>query len=410
MKNKTILKCNNCGFDVDINNIIYKQLEEEVLLKHSYELEKNRQKYKDARDELALKEALIKQKEEKINEQIDKGTKLQLKQEKDKLEINIKYELENAYREQLNNKSSEIKELYKTKIENENLKREKDELELKIQADIEIKFNKKLQNEKERIQKISDENHHFKIKEKDELIEQMKRKLDDANRISEQGSMQIQGETSELAIEEWIAYKFKFDTVEEIKKGAFGADCIQIVNERDMHNCGVICYESKNAKTWSNEWIAKLKQDMLRVQADIGVLVSKVMPSGMDRMGLYQNIWVCSYEEFKGSVSLLRDSIIRVHKSKNNQENKTDKMSLLYAYLTGGEFNMQFNVVVDGFIKMQEELDKEKRSLQASWKRRQKIIDGVLDNTTAIYGSLEGIAGKNSIGSVKALEFDDGES
>ncbi len=120
--------------------------------------------------------------------------------------------------------------------------------------------------------------------------------------------MQIQGEAMELAIESWLRMKFPFDTITEIKKGAYGADCVQVVNTRDMVNCGVICYESKNTKAWSDNWIDKLKQDMLKVNANIGVLVTSVYPRGMDTMGFVDGIWVCSFREFKGSGFLLRDS------------------------------------------------------------------------------------------------------
>ncbi len=167
----------------------------------------------------------------------------------------------------------------------------------------------------------------------------------------------------------------------------------------------MICYESKNTKAWSDGWIAKLKQDMLKVNADLGVLVTSVYPGDMDRMGFVDGIWVCSLDEFKGSASLLRESLIRVHKTVQKEENKSDKMSLLYNYLTGNEFQMQLKAIVDGFMQMQTELDKERRSLMASWKRRQKLIDGVLQNTTEMYGSLQGIAGSGALGHIEALEL-----
>jgi hypothetical protein len=170
-------------------------------------------------------------------------------------------------------------------------------------------------------------------------------------------------------------------------------------------NCGVICYESKNTKNWSNDWIPKLKQDMLSVHADIGVLVTAVYPKEMTRMGFVEGIWVCSLDEFKGSVSLLRESLIRIHQSLSKEENKSDKMSLLYSYMTSNEFSMQMNAIVEGFMRMKEELDKEKRSLMASWKRREKTIDGVLQNTTEMYGALQGIAGSSAIGTIEALEL-----
>jgi hypothetical protein len=145
---------------------------------------------------------------------------------------------------------------------------------------------------------------------------------------------------------------------------------------------------------------------MLKVNADIGVLVSSVYPKDMDRMGFVDGIWVCSLDEFKGSVSLLRESLIRVHKTVQREDNKSDKMSLLYNYMTGNEFSMQMKAIVDGFMKMQEELEKEKRSLMASWKRREKTIDGVLVNTTEMYGALQGIAGSSAIVHIDALELE----
>jgi len=153
-------------------------------------------------------------------------------------------------------------------------------------------------------------------------------------------------------------------------------------------------------------WITKLKQDMLKVNADIGVLVTSVYPKEMNRMGFVDGIWVCSLEEFKGSVSLLRESLIRLQQVSQKEENRADKMSLLYTYMTSNEFSMQMKAIVDGFLTMQQELDKEKRSLMATWKRRQKTIDGVLANTAEMYGALQGIAGSGAMGHIEALELE----
>jgi len=305
---------------------------------------------------------------------------------------------------ELAEKSTQVQELNASKAMIEKLKREKDEMESAIKLKAEQAMNETLKAEKEKISKLADEANALKLKEKDEQLEQIKRQLEDTKRKAEQGSMQIQGEAQELAIESWLASQFPFDSIDEVKKGAFGADCVQVIHTRELQNCGILCYESKNAKTWSAEWVTKLKQDMLKVNADIGVLVTQVTPSGMERMGFVDGVWVCSLEEFKGSVSLLRESLIRVHKSVQKEENKSDKMTLLYNYLGSNEFSMQLNSIVDGFMKMQEELDKERRSLMASWKRRQKLIDGVLANTTEMYGSLQGIAG-NAISHIHALEL-----
>jgi hypothetical protein len=121
-------------------------------------------------------------------------------------------------------------------------------------------------------------------------------------------------------------------------------------------------------------------------------------------MGLYEGIWICSFEEFKGLSAVLREQIIKIHHALISQENKTDKMSLLYSFLTSNEFKMQIEAIVEAFTTMQSDLDSEKRSMQRIWKQREKQIEKVLDNTINMYGSIRGIAG-NAIGNIKALEL-----
>jgi len=416
---KNTIKCPNCQTEVDVNKILYYQLEDELKKKNfeeqkkiKKESERKEKEYKKALDSLKAKEESIKAQEEKFEEALKRATKEQLKREKKKLHDELKKELESEQNEsmallqkELNEKSEQVKELNNSKIEIEKLKREKEELASKAKMEAQLELSRQLQLEKEKIQKSLVEENELRIKQKDEQIEQMKRDIESAQRKAEQSSMQTQGEALELAIESWLSSQFPFDNIEEVKKGAFGADCVQRVHTREVQNCGVICYESKNTKAWSDGWITKLKQDMLKVNADIGVLVTSVYPKEMRRMGFVDGIWVCSLDEFKGSVSLIRESLIRLQQVALKEENKSDKMSLLYNYMIGNEFSMQMKAIVDGFMKMQEELDKEKRSLMATWKRRQKTIDGVLANTTEMYGALQGIAGSSAIVHIDALEL-----
>jgi hypothetical protein len=223
-------------------------------------------------------------------------------------------------------------------------------------------------------------------------------------RKQEQGSMQLQGEVQELAIEEWLAANFPLDSIEEIKKGARGGDCIQTVNTRTSQNCGTIYYESKRTKDFQPSWIEKFKSDIRIKGANIGVLVTEVLPSDMDRMGLKEGIWICTYDEFKGLCKVLRESIVQVSNALASQENKGDKMVILYDYLTSNTFHMQIEAIVEGFTQMKIDLDSEKRSMQKSWKMREKQIEKVIDNTIDMYGSIKGIAG-SAIQDIKQLDM-----
>lgn len=517
MSKEASIKCPNCGIQIDVNEILYHQLESDFKQKNleerkklEQEFDEKRENYKKAISELKIQQEQIQEQKEKFEEDVKKATKEQIKLERQKLtdtlrkeildeqsesmallqkeleakseqvkelnkskaeieqlkrdisenELKIKTEIESNYNKQLQEeknkllqeqnkaredainelkqqhskleqeikqklqqetnsqleimkkeleeKSLQVQELNKSKAEIEKLKREKEEIESKVKVEAEIDLNKKLLEEKEKIKKILDEQNELKFKQKEEQMEQLKKQLQDAQRKAELGSQQLQGEIQELAIEEYLCDKYPFDVIEEIKKGARGGDCIQVVHTREIQNCGKIYYESKRTKDFQRTWIEKFKADMREKGADIGVLVTEVLPKELDRMGLIDGVWICTFEEFKGLSSVLRESIIKINQAKKSEENKTDKMSLLYSYLTSTEFKMQIEAIVEGFTQMQSDLDSEKRSMQRIWKQREKQIEKVLENTIGMYGSIKGIAG-NSIGNVKALELPYGE-
>jgi hypothetical protein len=418
MTNQTTIKCPNCNTEIDINEVLYHQLENKYKSEHlaekkklEAEVEAKRKEYKTHLDNLKVKEEEFKEQKEKFEEEIKKATQIQLKAERVKLQENLRKEILDEQGEsiallqkQLEEKSNQVKELNNAKAQIGQLQREKEEMESSIMAKAELTLNEKLKFEKEKIQKATDEQNELKLRQKDEQLRQLQEQLQIAQRKAEQGSMQLQGEVQELAIEEWLKEKFPFDTIDEVKKGARGADCMQIVHTRESQNCGKIYYESKRTKDFQKSWIEKFKADMREKGANIGVLVTDVMPSNMQRMSLYEGIWICSFEEFKGLSAVLREQIIKIHHALISQENKTDKMSLLYGFLTSNEFKMQIEAIVEAFTTMQSDLDSEKRSMQRIWKQREKQIEKVLDNTINMYGSIRGIAG-NAIGSIKALEL-----
>jgi len=313
-----------------------------------------------------------------------------------------------SLQEELDQKSGQLKDFNKAKSEIERLKREKDELKGSIEAESEKKLSEMIGVEKERIRKNEEQKSQLRLSEKEKIIEQLSERLKEAQRKAEQGSSQLQGEVQELAIEEWLSVNFPLDTIEEIKKGARGADCLQIVNTRTRQNCGTIYYESKRTKGFQPGWIEKFKNDIREKGADIGVLVTESMPGDMERMGLKDGIWVCTFEEFRSLCVVLRDSVIKLSNVVVTQENKGDKMGMIYDYLTGNEFRLQVEAIVEGFTQMQTDLESEKRAINSIWKKREKQIEKVLLNTNYMYSSVKGIAG-SAIQSVPLLEFPAGD-
>ncbi len=415
MDKSTQIKCPNCGTFIDVQDILAHQLEEEIKQKYQSQLADEQKKVAEQEEKLKNEKEAFELKKKQENELFQERLEKQLKEERKAIEDKLKAKLTEEQSEQfqalqkeLNEKSEQIKELNRTRAEIETLKREKSELKESIEAEAQKKLNELLGQEKEKIRKAEEDKNELKFKELQKQLEDQKKLTEEMKRKQEQGSMQLQGEVQELAIEEWLMAQFPLDTIEEIKKGARGGDCIHIVNTRTRQNCGKIYYESKRTKDFQSGWIEKFKADMREKGADVGVLVTEAMPAGFNRMGIMDGVWVCSYDEFKGLCAVLRESLIQLNTAITSQENKGDKMHMLYDFLTSTTFRMQVEAIVEGFSSMKTALESEKRSMQRIWKEREKQIDKVITNTIDMYGSIKGIAG-NAVQSVKALELPEGE-
>jgi len=94
---------------------------------------------------------------------------------------------------------------------------------------------------------------------------------------------------------------------------------------------------------------------------------------------------------------ILRDSIIKVYGAAKSQENKGEKMQMLYTYLTSNEFGEGWKAIREGFMGMKISIQKERDAMEKLWKAREKQLEKVLLNAAHIRGSIEGIAGLDSI-------------
>lgn len=270
------------------------------------------------------------------------------------------------------------------------------ELDLEIQrkmADERSKLGEQIKKEEEEKNKLRDAEFLMKLKEKDKQLEDQRKLVEEMKRKAEQGSMQLQGEVQELALEELLRHSFPFDLVSEVGKGVRGADCIQTVRNSYGQECGKIIFESKRTKDFSDEWIEKLKADMRALGADVAVIVTQAMPKDMEDFGERQGIWICSFADAKPLVHVLRDAVIKVYNAGKSQENKGDKMTLLYNYLVSSEFAEQWGAIREGFMGMKISIQKERDQMEKLWKAREKQLEKVLLNAAHIRGSIEGISG-----------------
>jgi len=387
-------------------------MEEAVSEEYKKALRDQMQAYKKQKDsELAKKEseyALLTAKKETEFAQKLQQEKLQLQQALEtSLRKTIVADFENKVQllEQ-NNKDNEEKLKLARQKELEFLQKEQS-LKNK-EAELEIYIQKKLQEERSKLsdelrkleeQKTAarDNDYQLRLRELEKQLDDQKKLAEEMRRKAEQGSMQLQGEVQELALEAMLQAAFPFDLITEVGKGVKGADCIQTVRNNFGQECGKIIYESKRTNNFAADWIEKLKADMRSTGADIAVIVTQAMPKDMDGFGEKNGVWICRFTEARAMIALLRDSVIKVYSASKSQQNRGDKMHLLYDYLTGNEFAEQWKAVREGFMSMKLSIQRERDAMEKLWKAREKQLEKVLLNAAHIRGSIDGIAGQDSI-------------
>jgi hypothetical protein len=293
----------------------------------------------------------------------------------------------------------------------QDLKTKEAELEVTLQRQL-IEERGKLQEQlaKEEAEKnnLKEQQFAMRTKELEKQIEDQKKLVEEMRRKQEQGSMQLQGEVQELMLEELLQTTFPFDKIEEVGKGVRGADCIQVVRNQFGNESGKIIYESKRTKDFANEWIEKLKSDMRTLGADVAIIVTQTLPKDMDRFGEKDGVYICTFTEVRSVALLLRNALLKIAEAKKSQENKGDKMVMLYDYLISSEFSEQWKAIREGFMSMKLSIQKERDTMEKLWKAREKQLEKVLLNAAHIKGSVEGIAGADAVNlSITGADEDD---
>lgn len=378
MSDSNKIKCPKCGEYFEPSEAFRHQVSEQILMaertKHAGEIARVKQETEKSVSEKVKveQEALVKQLQSDASEEKERNKRL-LKQ--------------------LENLSEELR-----------LLRRKDE-------ERELEMKKKLANEEERIRaevrKKTLEEHDLKDREKDSKLYEALKQIEELKSKIQQGSQQAQGESLEVALEEILKREFPSDTIEEVKKGQRGADILQRVIDKKGRDCGVILWESKNAK-WSDAWIAKLKEDQRQAKAHLAVLVVTDPPKGLETYRHEIGVWLTVRKLAVPLAMSLRYGLIRINYEREANVGKNEKMEVLYQYITSMEFSHRMEAIIEAFGSMQDEVEREKRWFQTKWARQEKQLRKVIDHTQGMYGDLQGVVGK-SLPEIKAPQLESGK-
>jgi hypothetical protein len=396
--NTNQITCPNCGHHFEATSALTSQIKSHLESEYTQKIKAQETSLKAELNQKWL--------------EMEKQRQVELGQQKQKMEIDAKNKVE-----------LELKDLQARDLENQKRLEEagKRELEMRQQAreleeqkkNMELEIARKMDEERKAIeQKITsemDEKTRLSLAEKDKQMEQLKKSLEDANRRAGQGSQQIQGDVQENDLKEILSRNFGSDQVRDVATGVRGADIVHTVHNNFGQKLGVILWESKRTKSWTEDWVKKLKDDQASIQADVSVVATQTLPEGIDSYGYYNGVWVVKYNTsyILALTSTIRHFLGEMHTVKNSQVGKGEKMEYLYSYLASPQFRNKIENIVDAFSSMQEGIDVEKRAMQRIWSKREKELDRVIASTTTMYGDLQGIMGAK-LERVERLELETG--
>jgi len=395
MSDQTI-KCPECGAEIELNQALTGQIEQVIKAKYETEAVQKEKDYQAKLKEIQQQTKELEAKGQAIDEQVAELLKTERKgiaeTERKKI-IAEQSQQTKALEEELGEKNQKLKEFQQQELElrtqQRKLLEEKEAFELEAARKLDEERNKIIE---EASKKAAEEN-MLKMREKDDQLTAMKKQIDELKRKAEVGSQEAQGEALEQELQEYLERTFPYDRFEEVKKGTRGADVLQIVHNASGKECGKILWESKNTKDFQKSWIEKFKKDQQEAKADIAVIMSVVLPAGIDSFDMYEGVWVTDYKSLKGLARALRQGLIEVARQKLITTGQDSIKDVLYQYITGQEFAMRIRGVVEAFQRMNNDLAKEKRAMTSIWNSREKQIATVIENVVGIHGSIEGLVG-----------------
>lgn len=332
---------------------------------------------------------------------VDEGKKAKLALSN---EINQKTQEVAELHEILKQKDEKLTEAQKTQADLLKKQRELDDAKRELELTVEKRVSEGLTVTRQQARKEAEDEMKLKVSEKEQTIASMQKKIEELKLKAEQGSQQLQGEVQELELESLLRTKFPHDTIEPVPKGEHGGDALHRVNSPLGQSYGTILWESKRTKNWSDGWLAKLRDDQRTAKAEIAVIISQVLPKGIETFGLVEGVWVALPQAALPVAMALRYTIIEIAAARQISDGQQTKAEMLYSYLTGARFRQRVQAIVEAFSNMKEDLDKERKVITKQWAKRDEQIERVMLATVGMYGDMQGIAGK-TIQEIDGLEL-----
>ena len=391
-----LIACPKCGHQFAVADVLAAQMRQSM----QAELQK----------EIVLREKRFAERQQAMEQEAESRLKTQLAEAEKKAAQKAQEEAAlrmGEMQQTLEERNKQVDEFRRQELALRQKQRELEEGKAALELDIARRLDEEREKMRNDVAAKMQEEHRRKDLEKDKVIGDLKSALDDMKRKAEQGSMETQGEVFEQDMEDQLRRCFPFDEFRAIKKGERGADLVQTVRTNQGHTCGIILWEMKNAKTWAKDWIQKLKDDMISVKADIGLLTSVAPSPDIQHFGPVEGIWVADPAYALALAASLRGQLIAVELERIAATGKNEKVELIHRYFAGPEFRQKIQSLADVFMALGHQLIAERAAMERQWKERQKQIDRMLVNTARLFGDVRAMIGAE-VQDIPALQLGEG--
>ncbi len=396
--NTDYITCPKCSHKIPLSKAMTHQVQEEVERDYQAKLD----------EELKARDKELKEKEERLKARYEKEREEEYQKLKEDAAKKAKRQYDNQLKEQETELSELDKELKKSRKKEKEFLQQKIEFEKELHEN-EIQLMKKIEKETQKIRKqesaSAQERYTLQLREKEKIIDDLRKKMEEGTKKAEQGSMQLQGEVQELELEHLLKKHFPQDDILAVKTGQRGGDIIQVVKTKNGTVAGKILWESKRTKNWNQGWTKKLKEDMQHSKCDLGAIVTEVLPEQIAAFGLLDGVWITNLKLSIGLAVALRQNLQNIYTLKIAIENQSEKKEVIYNYLTGSQFKNRVEAIVEAVSTMQMDLNAEKRAMEKIWAKRDKQIEVFIKNMSGIYGDLQGSGA--ALAPIKVLELPD---
>jgi hypothetical protein len=366
----TKIKCPLCDKEFELNKALDGDLRAQILAsvneEHQTHLEEARTKAIEETQQKADREY-----RERLETTRKRAIEEAVKSVSDKFSADLEF-----LKKQLEEKDKKVSEFRAQELQ---LRQEKAKIE-EDKKEFELTIQRRLDEERKKAEQITSDKleseHRLKIAEKDQHIESMSKKIEELQKRANLTSQQLQGEVLELDVQRALSEAFPDDEIVEVAKFKNGSDIKQLVRSRKGKFCGKMLWECKRVSIFKADFITKLKEDMLREEANFGIIVTTTLPKpAIHGMAQIDGVWVCSQVFMECLGMILRESLIGVAKEKWINENKGNKGDQLIAYFSSTQFAQQVREHAEALHAQREQVSRERTVYTRMWADRETQID-----------------------------------